>query len=59
MTGKSLKQNQIRCWKINYNTQQELFGQFSSTVEQELYHYESRNNDKKIELKIESKKQTK
>ncbi len=38
---------------------QELLGQFSSTVEQELYHYESRNNDQKIELKIESKKQTK
>jgi hypothetical protein len=39
--------------------QQELLGQFSSTVEQELHHYESRSNDQKIDLKFESKKQTK
>ncbi len=31
---------------------QELLGQFSSTVEQELYHYEWRNNDEKIDLKF-------
>ncbi len=42
-----------------FHSKQELLGQFSSTVEQELYHYESRKYDQKIELKIESKKQTK
>ena len=39
--------------------QQELLGQFSSTVEQKLYHWEWRNNDGKINLKIKSKETNK
>jgi hypothetical protein len=34
---------------------QELLGQFSSTVEQKLYHWEWRNNNGKINLKLKSK----
>jgi hypothetical protein len=38
-----------------YHSKQELLGQFSSTVEQKLYHWEWRNNDGKINLKSKSK----
>ena len=31
-----------------FHSKQELLGQFSSTVEQKLYHWERRNNDEKI-----------
>ncbi len=41
--------------KIKYILEQELLGQFSSTVEQKLYHWEWRNNDGKINLKFKSK----
>jgi hypothetical protein len=47
--------------KLSYVIQreQELLGQFSSTVEQKLYHWEGRNNDEKIDLKFKSKETTK
>ncbi len=38
---------------------QELLGQFSSTVEPTLYHWEWRNNDGKINLKSKSKETNK
>ncbi len=42
-----------------HHLKQELLGQFSSTVEQKLYHWEWRNNDEKIDLKFKSKETAK
>jgi hypothetical protein len=42
-----------------FHSKQELLGQFSSTVEQKLYHWEGRNNDGKINLKFKSKETNK
>ncbi len=42
-----------------FHSKQELLGQFSSTVEQKLYHWEWRNNDGMINLKFKSKETNK
>ncbi len=42
-----------------FHSKQELLGQFSSTVEQELYHWEWRNNDDEIDWKFKSRETNK